>query len=128
MSTPFSSCKLTVHVRGASPSRMYSSWFITFAVTWLPEREKNINLYDGIVGVRGSAVLSPDGKWILPFEADIGAGNSNWTWQAYAGLGYRFDWGDVVVSFRNLSFDQSSGKTLQGLRLTGPALSATFRW
>jgi hypothetical protein len=90
--------------------------------------EENLNLYDGIVGVRGSAVLSSDGKWILPFEADIGAGNSNWTWQAYAGLGYRFDWGDVVVSFRNLSFDQSAGKTLQGLRLTGPALSATFRW
>jgi hypothetical protein len=89
---------------------------------------QSLNLYDGIVGVRGVAVLSADGKWILPFEADVGAGNSNWTWQAYAGLGYRFDWGDVVVSFRNLSFDQSAGKTLQGLRMTGPALSATFRW
>jgi hypothetical protein len=89
---------------------------------------ESLNLWDGIVGVRGMAILSSDGKWILPFEADIGAGNSNWTWQAYAGLGYRFDWGDLVVSFRNLSFDQSSGKTLEGLRMTGPALSATFRW
>ena len=48
-----------------------------------------LNLYDGIVGFRGAVSLSPDGKWYLPYYADIGAGNdSNWTWQAYAGVGY----------------------------------------
>ena len=74
------------------------------------DHEDHVNVRWSIVGVRGSAVLSSDGKWILPFEADIGAGNSNWTSQAFAGLGYRFDWGDVVLSFRNLSYDQSGDK------------------
>jgi hypothetical protein len=63
----------------------------------------DVNLWDGIVGVRGAASISDDGKWYIPYYADIGTGNSNWTWQAYTGVGYRFDWGSVVLGLRNLS-------------------------
>ena len=90
---------------------------------------ETLNLYDGIVGFRGAVSLSPDGKWYLPYYADIGAGNnSNWTWQAYAGVGYRFDWGNVLVAFRNLSYNLNSSKSVESLDLTGPLIAVDFRW
>ena len=90
---------------------------------------EKLNLYDGIVGFRGAVALSPDGKWYLPYYADIGAGNdSNWTWQAYAGVGYKFDWGNVLVAFRNLSYNTSNSKSVESLDLTGPLIAVDFRW
>ena len=88
----------------------------------------SVNLYDGIVGVRGTVALGDDGKWYVPYYADIGAGNSNWTWQAYTGVGYRFDWGSVVLGFRNLSYDMSAGKLAQNVSMTGPLLAFNWRW
>jgi hypothetical protein len=90
---------------------------------------QSVNLWDAIVGVRGRVKLSDDGAWFLPYEADIGAGNaSNWTWQAYAGVGYRFGWGDLTLAFRNLSYSQNGDRHLQDLSLTGPLLGVTFHW
>jgi hypothetical protein len=34
-----------------------------------------INVWDGIVGVRGEVRLGDDGHWFLPYYLDIGAGN-----------------------------------------------------
>jgi hypothetical protein len=45
-----------------------------------------------------------------------------------AGIGYRFDWGDLVLAFRNISYDQGGGKHLQNVSLTGPLLGVTFHW
>jgi hypothetical protein len=87
-----------------------------------------VNLYDGIVGVRGALSLSDDGKWYFPYYADIGAGNSNWTWQAFGGVGYRFDWGSMVLGFRNLSYDMTAGKPIQNVSMTGPILTFNWRW
>lgn len=88
-----------------------------------------INVWDGIVGVRGSVGLGAGGDWFLPYYLDIGAGNySNWTWQGWAGVGYRFDWGDLVLVYRNLSYSTSGNEILEDMRMAGPALGATFRW
>ena len=88
-----------------------------------------INVWDGIVGVRGSVGLGASGDWFLPYYLDIGAGNySNWTWQGWAGVGYRFDWGDLVLVYRNLSYSTSGNEILEDMRMAGPALGATFRW
>ena len=88
-----------------------------------------INVWDGIVGVRGAVELGAGGDWFLPYYLDIGAGNySNWTWQGWAGVGYRFDWGDLVLVYRNLSYSTSGNEILEDMRLAGPALGATFRW
>lgn len=88
-----------------------------------------INVWDGIVGVRGEMRISDDGDWFLPYYLDIGAGNySNWTWQGWAGIGYRFDWGDLVLVYRNLSYSTSGDEIVEDLRLAGPALGVTFRW
>jgi hypothetical protein len=88
-----------------------------------------INVWDGIVGVRGAVNLGENRDWFLPYYLDIGAGNySNWTWQGWAGVGYRFDWGDLVLAYRNLSYSTTGDEVLQDMRLSGPALGATFRW
>ena len=88
-----------------------------------------LNVWDGIVGVRGAVSLGDSGDWFLPYYLDIGVGNySNWTWQGWIGVGYRFDWGDVVLVYRNLSYSTTGDEVLQDMRMAGPALGATFRW
>ncbi len=88
-----------------------------------------LNVWDGIVGVRGAVSLGDGGDWFVPYYLDIGAGNySNWTWQGWTGVGYRFDWGDIVLVYRNLSYSTTGDEVLQDMRMAGPALGATFRW
>jgi hypothetical protein len=85
---------------------------------------------DIIAGVKGSVRLSSDGKWYLPYEADMGVGSENWTWNAIVGVGYRFHWGDVTLAVRNLNYHRSKegDPVIQTIRMTGPALAATLRW
>ncbi len=84
--------------------------------------------WDAIVGVRGRARLGEGGKWFVPYYADIGTGQSDLTWQAMAGVGYTFSWGESSASTAtsNTSFDSS--KALQDISFTGPAIAVGFRW
>jgi hypothetical protein len=84
------------------------------------------DLYDGIVGVRGEARLGAS-RWFVPASLDIGAGSSDFTWQASVGLGYRFGWGDLLLSYRHLEYD-ADGKLLDNFRFSGPAFAASFRF
>jgi hypothetical protein len=86
---------------------------------------QNRTEWDGIVGVKGQ-VRFGDGRWFMPYYADIGTGSSNWTWQALLGLGYSCGWGDVSLSIRSLSYDFDEKDA--DLRMTGPALGVSFRW
>ena len=86
------------------------------------------NLWDGIVGVKGGYALGDDRKWFLPFYLDVGTGQTKLTWQAAAGVGYRFHWGDVVAMWRYLDWNAKSGKSVEDLNLSGPMIGATFRW
>jgi len=87
---------------------------------------RNLTEWDGILGVKGQLRLG-EGRWFMPYYLDVGTGSSNWTWQALLGVGYAFDWGEVNLSIRNLSYD-FNGKHDADLRMTGPTLGATFRW
>jgi hypothetical protein len=83
---------------------------------------------DGILGVKGRLLLTPDGKWYLPYEADAGLGNKNWQWNMILGVGYHFHWGDVTLAGRNLSYNTTGNQAIQSVRMTGPLLGATLRW
>jgi len=87
---------------------------------------RDLTEWDGIVGVKGQ-IRFGEGRWYMPYYLDVGTGSSNWTWQALLGVGYAFDWGEVNLSIRNLSYD-FNGKNDADLRMTGPTLGATFRW
>jgi hypothetical protein len=89
-------------------------------------RSESSDLLDGIVGVKGFINLNE--KWYIPYYADIGTGDSDFTWQAFAGIGYRFGWGNIRVGYRHLSYDQDDDKLLQDLDLSGPVLGVGFRF
>ena len=86
------------------------------------------SLWDGIVGVKGRYTLTDDRKWFLPFYLDVGTGQTKLTWQAVAGVGYGFHWGDLVATYRYLDWNAKSGKSVEDLSFGGPMISATWRW
>ncbi len=86
-----------------------------------------VDLWDAIVGVRGSLGLG-SGGWIVPYYLDIGAGSSRLTWQGTAGIGYRFNWGDVQLSYRYLYYNMKSNELLQGVSFAGPGLGVNVRF
>ncbi len=85
------------------------------------------DLWDAIVGVRGRVRLG-SGAWFVPYALDVGGGSSSLTWQAVAGIGYSYSWGDLQLSYRHLAYDMPEGKLLQNVRFGGPAFAATFRF
>jgi hypothetical protein len=107
-------------------------WSFTTSVGSLPGRTgsvgQNVDLWDGIVGVRGNARFGGGGKWFVPYYLDAGTGTSKFTWQALTGVGYSFGWGDLLLVYRYLSFEQGAGHSLERLSFSGPALGATFRF
>jgi len=84
------------------------------------------HVWDGIVGVRGEINL--DKNWYLPYYADVGTGGSQSTWQAMAGVGYQFKWGDVLLVYRYLDYNFDSKFLLDDMNISGPALGARFRF
>jgi len=110
------------------------NWYLTGNVASIPvldrqgSRETDARNVDFIVGYKGRASISPDGKWFVPYYLDIGTGESKLTWQAMAGVGYAFGWGDVVASWRYIDYQMDSGKPLEELSFNGPVIAAVFRW
>jgi hypothetical protein len=84
-------------------------------------------IWDGIAGVKGHAAFGADGQWWLPFYLDGGAGDSNYTWQAAAGIAYEFHWGTIDAMWRYLDYD-FSGTKIKSINFNGPMIGATFRW
>jgi hypothetical protein len=86
----------------------------------------NQDSWDAIVGVRGRARIAD--RWFVPYYLDMGAGASKWTWQALAGIGYAFGWGDVTLAYRHLFYDQDNDRLLQDFKFSGAMLGASFRF
>ena len=68
----------------------------------------DLSNWDGIVGLKGRAYLGDERRWFVPYYADIGTGQSKLTWQVNAGVGYQFDWGAVIASWRYLDYNFKS--------------------
>jgi opacity protein-like surface antigen len=87
---------------------------------------QRVDLWDGIVGVRGQLALGK--RWFLPFHADIGAGSSDLTWQAIAGVGYSFGSWDLRLAYRHLHYDTAEDELLQGVSFSGVGIGAKIRF
>jgi hypothetical protein len=98
----------------------------------IPGRSGNagisVNDWDAIIGVKGRYALSDDRTWYLPYYVDVGTGASKVTWQILGGVGYAFNWGDIVATWRYLDFRNDSGKPLQNLNMNGPQISFVWHW
>ena len=84
--------------------------------------------WDAVVGLRGNTYPGAGGRWYLPWHIDAGAGDSDLTWQAMAGVGYRFDWGSTVLAWRYLDYDFDSDAGITDFEFSGPLLGASFQW
>jgi hypothetical protein len=106
-------------------------WYFMTSVDSLPGRSgsvgQGVDLWDGVVGFRGSARFG-GGKWFVPYYLDAGAGTSKFTWQTMLGVGYSFGWGDLLLVYRYLSFEQGAEHPVEHVYFSGPALGATFRF
>jgi hypothetical protein len=85
------------------------------------------DLWDAIVGVRGRAKLG-GGSWFVPYYFDAGGGSSELTWQGWTGIGYSFRWGEALLAYRHVFYDQKGDKLLQDISFSGPALGASFHF
>jgi hypothetical protein len=88
---------------------------------------KSVDILDAIIGVRGRLRLG-DSNWFVPYHLDVGAGDSELTYQAVLGIGHAWRWGDVMLSYRRLYYDQGSDKLLQEFDFSGLALGVNFRF
>lgn len=90
--------------------------------------EVSSNNWDGIIGVKGHSFLDSQRRWFVPYYLDIGTGQSKFTWQVNAGIGYRFDWGSLVANWRYIDYEMKSGKAIQSAYFNGPVIGAVFQW
>lgn len=81
---------------------------------------------DGIIGLRGSYNI--DENWYLPYYADIGTGDSDLTYQAFAGVGYRYDWGDIKFGYRYVGYEMEDDMLVENLDLSGAILGASIKF
>lgn len=105
-------------------------WEFDGPLDLLPESghvEQSTGPLDAIVGANARFALG-NGKWYMPLHADIGAGDSSLTWQLAAGVGYSFSWGDVLLVYRHLELEKDPVDLVEKMRLSGPAIGASFRF
>ena len=85
----------------------------------------DVDLWDAIVGVQGAFDLG-EGNWSALYYLDVGTGDSDLTWNAVAGLTYAYGWGELLLAYRHLDYDQPSDKLLQDFSFSGPGIGARF--
>lgn len=84
------------------------------------------NVWDGIIGIRGN--LNFNDKWYLPYHLDVGAGDSDLTWQAMLGVGYRLKRWDLVLAYRHIEWEFESDRRLDNINFSGPGFMGRFRF
>jgi len=113
-----------------------TSWDLTVDITTpggtvvLPAQgsiASDVDIWDGIIGVRGYSKIG-SGKWSVPYYVDVGAGDSDLTWNAMLGLSREYGWGDLVIAYRHLDYDQDANGLLQNFSFSGPGIGARFNF
>lgn len=80
---------------------------------------------DAVVGLRGQSQLNE--RWYADYYADIGTGQSDLTWQAAVGLGYRMKNFDIAFGYRYIYWNLNDFAPFDDLNFHGPYLGAKFR-
>ena len=85
------------------------------------------SVIDAIVGVMGDIKLTP--QWYVPYHAAVGTGQSQFTWQAYTGVGYHFKKFDAELAYRYMGWKfKSDIATLDNMTLHGPLLGVRYHF
>lgn len=91
-----------------------------------PPISPSVEFYDPIIGIKGAVNLNEN--WYMPYQFDIGGGDSDLTWQANASIGYRFDWGDVLLTYRYMHYEADGSELIEDFDLYGPKLGVVFHF
>ena len=98
----------------------------------IPERTGNSEVtdhnIDGLVGLKGRVSFGNDLKWFVPYYGDVGTGDSELTWQVMSGLGYGFNWGEVIGGWRYVDYKFKSDSPVDSESFNGPLLGVAFHW
>ena len=84
------------------------------------------DVWDGIVGFKGRYHI--DDKWYLPYYADVGTGDSEITWQAFGGVGYKFSKVDTTLGYRYLKWEFDDNPALDNLNVSGLLLGFNYKF
>jgi opacity protein-like surface antigen len=88
------------------------------------------SVWDGIVGARGKVTLNE--RWDIPFHFDVGAGDTDLTWQAFGGIEYSFSRLSLVAGYRHLEWDfdddDTGGDLFDDLYISGPVLGLRYNF
>ncbi|PRY26077.1 hypothetical protein CLV78_101170 [Aliiruegeria haliotis] len=82
--------------------------------------------WDAVVGLNGRAMINEN--WFVPFNFDIGTGQSDMTWQALVGIGYEYGRGDVVFGYREMDWDLPEDEFVTSYNKAGPFLLWNIRF
>ena len=84
-------------------------------------------LLDFFAGFHGVVPLGE--RWYLPWAANIGTGDSDISWAALAGVGYRAShlW-NVVLTYRHQAWNFDNTVIIDDLEFSGPMLGAVFHF
>lgn len=86
----------------------------------------SIEFYDALIGIKGEVSLSEN--WYVPYKFDIGAGDSELTWQTEASIGYRFSWGDILATYRYIHYNKGDSGLIEEIDVYGPKLGVLFHF
>ncbi|HTV93434.1 MAG TPA: hypothetical protein VMG98_12035 [Verrucomicrobiae bacterium] len=106
-----------------------AGWTFTGPIDLIPltgSDSESETITDGLIGARAKVRLG--GRWFAPIYQDFGWGTANTTTsQFFGGFGYAEHWGNILLLYRQLYFDQESGTArVRGLELNGLTLGATI--
>ena len=110
------------------------NWSVTGNVASIPVLDRtgavkeSFKNWDALIGLRGRFAFGAQNAWFVSYYFDVGAGDSDLTWQGIAGLGYAFHWGEIEAAWRNLYYNFPSDKAIADMSVSGPVIGVTFRW
>jgi hypothetical protein len=64
----------------------------------------------------------------LSYSGDIGAGDSDLTWQAYGGIGFRFDRVDIELTYRHLEYRFGAKLVVEKSNFRGPLAGTKIKF
>ena len=86
----------------------------------------SLSSWDAIAGIRGLYHLSD--HWYSAYSINAGTGDSDFTWSAQSGFGYKFSTVDAIFGWRYMEYDIGDDTLLKRLEINGPFAGVVFRW
>lgn len=85
-----------------------------------------IDNYDAVIGINGTYTI--DNHWYIPYQFDIGAGDTDLTYQASLSIAYRLSWGDIIGTYRYIHYEKDDSFLIEDFDLYGPKIGIVLHF